>query len=211
MTFQGILTGFGTDQPVAGATVELLNNDTGAGTGTTTISGENGEVSLELETGMKVGFKATLANYKETYQFNISAEAQDETVWIVPESIYNMSLGLAGLQVQAGKGTVAGAVYFVNASNEEEPVGCATVESDPETEDIRYFGDNDLPTTLEKQAETYPGNGYFLVSNLDEGQTTVKALVGAEEVGTVDIFTMKDSICISNIYVTTDTNPGCTE
>jgi len=209
VTFKGTLIGFGTDLPVADASVELFNNDTGNGTGKTTVSGANGEVELpDMDSGTLLAFKTSKANHKDTYQFNYKAESTDETLWIVSNTVYQMALGLAGLQVAAGKGTVAGAIYWVHDKGEEEPVGCATVVTDPATEDVRYMdGVSGLPTTPDKQASTSPVHGRFLATNLPAGKSKAIAKVGDAEVGSIEIFTYGDAIGISNIYVDGDANP----
>jgi hypothetical protein len=208
VTFKGTLIGFGTDLPVADASIELFDNDTGNGTGVTSVSGANGEVEFpDMDSTKKLAFKTSKENHKDTYQFNYEPDAADETLWIVSNTVYQMALGLAGLVVDAGKGTVAGAIYFVNDKGEEEPVGCATVSSDP-AGDVRYMAcEGGLPTTLDKQASTCPAHGRFLATNLPAGKSKVIAKVGETEIGSIEIFTYADAIGISNIYVTGDKNP----
>ncbi len=208
VTFKGTLIGFGTDLPVADASIELFDNETGNGTGVSVVSGANGEVEFpDMDSTKLLAFKTTKANHKDTYQFNYEPDATDETLWIVSNTVYQMALGLAGLVVDAGKGTVAGAIYYVNADGEEEPVGCATVTSDP-AGDVRYMAcEGGLPTTLDKQASTCPAHGRFLATNLPAGKSKVIAKVGETEIGSIEIFTYGDAIGISNIYVKGDANP----
>jgi len=209
VTFKGTLIGFGTDLPVADASVELFDNDTGNGTGTSVVSGANGEVEFpDMDSTKLLAFKTSKENHKDTYQFNYKADAVDETLWIVSNTVYQMALGLAGLQVTAGNGTVAGAIYWVSGDGKEEPVGCATVVSDPPTEDVRYMAcEGGLPTTLDKQASTCPLHGRFLVTNMAPGKPKVTAKIGDVEIGSIEIFSYADAIGISNIYVTGDKNP----
>jgi len=97
--FTATLLGFGSNLPVQNATVAMLDNTTGIETGIQVQSGPTGEVSFpDPDSGAVVAFKATMANNKPTYQFHLKANAQDETLWIVPNTVYQMALGLSGLQ-----------------------------------------------------------------------------------------------------------------
>jgi len=209
VTFSATLIGFGTNQPVGGVTVEILDNETGEGTEVTAVTDDAGFVEFkDIDAGL-VGFKATKEGNKDTYQYNYEADSKDETLWVVPNTVYTMALGLAGLTVEDGKSTVAGAVYWVDDKGIEQPVGCAEITTDPATEDVRYMsGDTGLPTTLDKQPHTNPANGYFLATNLEPGQPTVMASVDGTKIGETKIFSVADSICISNIYATTDKHPS---
>ena len=210
-TFKGFVASFGSnpEKNEPGVTVEIVDDETGAGTGTTQVTDGEGWVTFEdMPVGGLVGFKCTKADHKETYQFHIKSDVADEKLWIVPNSIYNFAIGLAGLKVTDGMGTLAGAVYFLDG-DEEVPVEGAIITSDPPTDDVRYMdGDNGLPTTPDKQACTHVKHGRFLATNLEPGATTVIASVNGVEVGNVIIPVVPDSIAIGNIYVTTDTNPS---
>jgi len=210
-TFKGFVASFGSnpEKNEPGVLVEMLDDETGAGTGTTQVTDAEGWVTFEdTPVGGLVGFKCTKEDHKETYQFHIKSDVEDEKLWIVPNTIYNFAIGLAGLKVEDGMGTLAGAVYFLDG-DEEIPVSGAIITSDPPTDDVRYMdGENGLPTTPDNQACTHEEHGRFLATNLEPGATTVIASVNGEEVGTVIIPVVPDSIAIGNIYVTTDTNPG---
>jgi hypothetical protein len=208
VTFTGTLIGFGTNMPVPDAEVELLDNATGKGTNVKATSDADGVVEFKDIAPGKVGFLATKENHKSTYQYNLAADAVEETLWIVPNTVYTMALGLAGLTVEEGMSTVAGGIYWVDKDGVEQPVGCAEITTDPATDDIRYMdGVSGLPTTLEKQPKASPANGYFLATNLPAGQPKVVASVNGTEVGSTTIFAVADSICIANIYVSGDKNP----
>ena len=193
---------------VSGVTVELFNNATGKGTGTAQVSDADGYVTFtDLEKGRLYGFKCTLGNYKDTFVWNIEAGiVAEETLWIVPNTVYQMALGLAGLTQDAGKSMVAGAVYWVEDNGDEAGIGCATVTSQPATEDIRYMAEgNGLPTTLENQAVTgcpdTQGNGRFVAANLPAGVITISATSeGDVHLGSTALWSVADSVAISNIY-----------
>jgi hypothetical protein len=220
--FVGLVEGFGEDGAmVEGVRVEIYDNDTGQATGTVATSDENGKVTFPgLIKGKLYGFKASKAPaYKNTFVWNIVAgDYAEETLWAVSNTVYNIALGLAGLTPEAGKSMVAGAVYWVNAQDEEEGIGCAKVTTDPTTPDVRYMApDNGLPTTLENQACTATkdteGNGRFVAANLTPGQVTTTAK-GSDDavIGSTTFWSVADSIAVSNIYavdtITSNPTPG---
>lgn len=220
--FKGAVEGFGMDgNLVANVKVELFDNATGKGTGVTTTSDADGYVVFaNLERGKLYGFKSVLENYKDTFVWNIEAGKYDEeTLWIVPNSVYQMALGLAGLVQEDGKSVVAGAVYWEDDAGEEHGVGCATVTSDPATDDVRYMAaGNGLPTTVENQAYTAcegtEGNGRYVVANIPAGSVTLTAISEAgDTIGDTVMWSIADSIAVSNIYMNDDVtaNPtgGC--
>lgn len=206
-TLSGTLVDFQTRQPINGALVQVLDNSTGEAIPVCTTSA-NGTVTLSgiPATMAKVGLRNTMLGNKDTYQFNMALNASGEVLWLVSETTYTLAPMAAGLTVDPTKGAVAGGVYFVNATSQEEPVGCAAVSTD-QGGDIRYFGDDGMPTTIANQAKVNVNNGYFLAVNIAPGVTEVTAEVGATEVGSTSIVTFANSICISNVYVTTGTNP----
>ena len=140
VTFKGELVDFQTKAPVEGADIAVLDNATGKPTGVTGKSGAKGMVELQLPaTPAKVGFKVSMADNKDTYQFNIDAGPKEtERLWLVSVLTYTVVPKLAGITVDKTKGIVAGGLYFVNDKGEEENVGCATIESAP-VGDYRYF------------------------------------------------------------------------
>ena len=194
--------------PIDGAKIQVLDNTTGedlpigaiSDSGAVTISGIPASVT-------QIGLRNSLTpGNKNTYQFNMDAEAQNEVLWLVSEATYTLAPSLAGITLDTTKGVIAGGLYFVNDQDEEETVGCGTVTTTP-AGDIRYFDDTDMPTTIANRDSTNPLNGFFLAANINTGTTTVSATVEGNNVGSTTIITYPDSICISNIYVTTATNP----
>lgn len=222
--FKGAVEGFGMNgNLVVGVTVEIFDNTTGKGTGVTAISDADGYVAFaDLEKGKTYGFKSVLENYKDTFVWNIEAgKDAEETLWIVPNSIYQLALGMAGLVQEDGKSVVAGAVYWEDAGD-ELAVGCATVTTESGDGDVRYMesGGGGLPTTLEVQPTTAcdgtVGNGRFVIANIPAGQATTTATSEAgDEVGSTTLWSIADSIAVSNIYaddtVTEDPTGTCCE
>ncbi|MBM4370168.1 MAG: hypothetical protein FJ098_00840 [Deltaproteobacteria bacterium] len=214
--FAAAVEGFGMDgNLVAGVTVEIYDNATGEATGVKQVSDESGKVVFPgLTKGKLYGFKCTLENYKPTFTWNNEVGIIDEeTIWIVPNTVFQMALGLAGLQAQPGKSVVAGAIYWLDGQEVEHAVGCATVTAEPATDDIRYMdADNGLPTTIENQPATAcagtKGNGRFVAANLEPGQATLTAVDGdGGTIGATVLWSIADSIAVSNIYA----NPDVTE
>jgi hypothetical protein len=221
-TFKALLIEFGSNPPagVEGAELEVINDDTGIATGQKVTSGANGAVELQLPVGMKVGFKATAVDYHDTYQFGIDSDAQSEILFIVTETLYTLAPALAGLEVDATKAIVGGAIYWVNATPAEEMVGCATIESTP-AGDYRYFDPlTGRPTFLDKADQTSKTLSYFLAANIPAGPATapasakVDAMIAGAVAGTTNIWAIEGAICIQNVYVTGAANPtpgGCTK
>ncbi|MCC6750279.1 MAG: carboxypeptidase regulatory-like domain-containing protein [Deltaproteobacteria bacterium] len=225
ITFTARIEGFGmAGATVPGVTVELYDNDTGKGTGTKQTSNADGKVTFAgLLKGKLYGFKATLANYKDTFCWNVKAETTEERLWVVPNSVFQIALGLAGLAAQPGKSVVAGAIYWVDGKGTEEGVGCAKVASTPATPDVRYMkAASGMPAPLSEQACTAnngtQGNGRFVAVNLAPGQVTIAATdsTGAE-IGSTKFWSVADAIAVGNIYakpsITKNPTPascGCT-
>jgi hypothetical protein len=222
VTFKGSLVEFGSDdKKIGGATVYLYENDNeGIRYPACTKSDKSGNISLNVpKEWKKIGLMAVMSGYKETYQFQLSSTATDETVWIVTESLYKLAPRIAGIaKLDPAKAVAAGAVYFVDAQGKEVPVGCAKVSSDQGGE-IRYFDDKSMPTTTNNQASTNKANGYFLVANIAAGnnvdgpqKVSITASVDGVNVGDTSIWTYAGSICIGNIYtypnIKTDPTPN---
>lgn len=206
VTFKAKVLDFQTKQPVEGADVVVLENDSGKETNTNVKSGQNGVVEIQLPKGKLVGFKVSKEKSRDTYQFGIASDAQDETLWLVSELTYKMAPAMAGLTVDETKGIVAGSIYFLN-NGQEEHVGCATVVTDP-SGDIRYFNPKTgLPANKEDAPMTSKKIAYFVAANIPAGKITMKAMVKDKEVGVVETFSYAKSISIQNIYVNTDKNP----
>lgn len=204
--------------------IVVLDNDTGESLGKTTTSGASGAVKIDDMPEGKVGFlvKGITGKTIDTYQFNIDARAQDETLWAVAKSTATLVPNIAGFTPDKTKASISGAVYWVNDKGEEEKVGCATVEfvGASGAGDIRYFSDANLPTSIAMRANTNPLNGRYFVGNAPTGVQSVKVIVDGEELGStkLPLFARQDSsdgednVCISNIYVEADANPtpaGC--
>lgn len=221
-TFRGKLIDFKSgraeEKPVPGYTIKALNNETGEPlAGFEADTDASGMVQFNgLPTG-KVGFLAVgvTGESVDTYQFNIASVTPEdyEILWVVDLGTYQMGPGLAGITLDTSKGIAAGAVYWVNPQEQEEIVGCATVKADPESGDVRYFGDGGMPTKLlvddpdNGRDSTNKLNGYYLIGNIEPGPVKINGYINAELKGSVDFITFGESIGISNIYVEGASNP----
>jgi hypothetical protein len=212
--FKAYIEHFGGTDRVSGMEVRAIDNNTGQELGINSTSDSSGWVAFDGLPAGDVGFRSVgvPGDWVDTYQFNIDSTAQDERLWAVDQTTYVGVPLMAGITMIDGKAIVAGAVYWVNASDEEEPVGCVTVDSVPVSPDVRYMGENGMPTLITEQPDTHPLWGRFVIANLDPGQATITSYDGTTVLGSTSLFTYADSIAISNIYHEGTSNPtpaGC--
>ncbi|MBW1807659.1 MAG: hypothetical protein JRJ87_05645 [Deltaproteobacteria bacterium] len=211
-TFKAYIQHFGGDDYVSGLEVEALSNETGDSLGITAKSDGTGWVTFnwgEIQVADKVGFlsKEEVGNWVNTYQFNIDSNAQAERLWAVDQTTYVGAPAYAGLTVEDGKAIMAGGLYFVEADDTENHIGCADVKANPEDGEVRYFADNGNPTTLAVRDTTNPLVAYFIIANMEPGKQVVEAYIDTEKIGQTDLFVYADSISISNIYTDKATDP----
>lgn len=201
VTYKGTLIGFGTDLPTADATIDLLDQRTGQLLGVQATTDWSGEVTFTgLPASKPVAFLARRENHKDTYQFHGEPGETDGTLWIVPDTVYTLAMGLAGLNAKPDQGALFGAVYFVDEAGEEIPLGCLDITIEKGSGDIRYMdGNSGLPTTLEKQEQTHPAHGRFLVGNLEPGIATIWAWAGDGPVGALEVHVVENAVVVNDI------------
>ena len=216
-TFKGYVVDFAGDTRLPDVTIYALNNETGEKLEgvESQVSDANGEFTftgipedIELLGFLCEGFGDETTGAVDTYQFNLVANATNEKLWSVDRVTYSTAPLAAGVTLDEELGVVAGAVYWVNADEEEEIVGCSTVTVEPASDAVRYFNDSRLPVNTSSRDSVNPTNGYYLIANMDIGSTTTTAWVDGEAVGTTTFVSVPNSICISNIYAETDANPS---
>ncbi len=216
-TFKGHVVDFAGDTRLPDVKIWVLDNTTGEKLDGVDpqISDANGEVTftgipeeLELLGFLCEGFGDETAGAVDTYQFNLVANATNEKLWSVDRVTYSTAPLAAGVTLDESLGVVAGAVYWVNADEEEEIVGCSTVTVDPSSDDVRYFNNSRLPVNTSARDSVNPTNGYYLIANMEIGSTTTTAWVDGEALGTTTFVSVPNSICISNIYAEGDANPS---
>ncbi len=215
-TFKAYIQHFGGDDLVDGLEVEALDNTTGDSLGLTATSDATGWVTFawgDTQVDDKVGFlcKAVPGDWHDTYQFDLDSSAQDERLWAVDETTYSGAPLMAGLTIEAGKAIMAGGLYFVEADGTENHIGCATVKTNPEDGEVRYFGDNGMPAPLTTRETTNPLVAYFLIANMNPGTKVAEAYVDTEKIGQTDLHVYADAISISNIYTDKATDPEPTD
>jgi hypothetical protein len=236
--FVGALIDFQTRKGLEGAEVFVLDEETGVETGEVLTSGAGGLVTAEFDASVdKVGFMVRMAGQKDTYQLHLDAETADpannpDTLWSVSSGTYVAAPALAGIDLDQTKGILAGGLYYVNGSGQEESVGCAKIRvldgvgdaEDFAAGNIRYMGSTGLPTTLDKQDGINPTTPFFIVANIPESKdecgvdqkVTVTAQMDGTAIGDTYVFSKAGAIFIGNIYtyasVTANPMPaGCGE
>ncbi|MDP8223956.1 MAG: hypothetical protein P9L99_11400 [Candidatus Lernaella stagnicola] len=213
---------FQTKAEVQGAIVELVDNATGIALGsawkTESASGEGqGYVEFtnvpdELD---QVGVRVTKEGNHPTYQYYFDVGSVDEEFLLVSRSTSSLVAGLLGLALDPEAGFAAGAIYWGDPSD-ENPVGCAVVQTDPDPIDgIYYFGPDNLPNPArnvdpnvpENAANSTgvnPQNGYWIGINIAAGTTVDVTATGGTNRDVVESVTIPmsfpDSVTIANIY-----------
>jgi len=210
--FNAYIQHFGGDDYVSGLVVEALDNTTGNSLGITATSDAAGWVTFgwgDTQVGDKVGFlcKAVPGDWHDTYQFNIDSTSHDARLWAVDETTYSGAPLYAGLTIEAGKAMMTGGLYFVEANGTENHIGCATVKTNPEDGDVRYFGDNGMPAPLATRDTTNPLVAYFLIANMNPGSKVAEAYVDTEKIGETTFHVYADAMTITNIYTDNATDP----
>ncbi len=209
MDFGGKLAAFGSNElPVPDIYVVALENDSAYEIpDMMTQSGPEGSVffsGLPGNSNGLVGFKAIgkPLEYVDTYQFNIPEAGQNQTLWVVPFATFKAAPLIAGITVNAAKAIAMGGVYWMAPNESRDPVGCAVVETVSSIGTIRYFGNNNLPATIEEQPNINPDNGMWIAANLKPGLVTIQVKVGPEIVGTTTFHGFPgEAITLADIYI----------
>jgi len=221
-TFQGNLIDFYSKLPLANKTVKALNNTSGAELGIQGTTDANGNITLtglpEGDVGFIVpGWAAADPDPGaiNTYQFNLpanTAAGERETLWSVDLTTYQTVPMLAGITVQPNTVIVAGGFYWTDTDGTEEYVNCGTVKTyagGTESGEVRYFNDSGLPTTIANRDSINPIIGFYVSANIAPGTVKVEGYdPGGTKVGEATFPGVGGSICISNVYADTATNPG---
>lgn len=202
--------------PVSGVSVKALDNDTGVAIdGMECVSDSDGNVTFSMLPVGEVGFQVVgiPGEYVDTYQFNIGSPSMKSVLWIMDFSTYTAAPLIAGVTVVPEKGLVVGATYWEDAQGSKHPVGCSTVKTESESGDVRYFGDNDMPTKtladdpFNGRDDINPLNGYWLIANVDLGVVTIGSYLVDQLLSSTSCVMFANSVCIANIYVEGASNP----
>jgi hypothetical protein len=206
--------------PIAGLTVQVVDNQTCRPTGMSTVSTADGRISftdLPGDAQQQVAFlvEGRAPDYIDTWSYNAERDMQDEQLRAVPELSAQLTPSLAEFTEDAAQGPVAGAVYVGKNSKQRTPVGCVTVkvEGDDANDTIRYFSGN-LPQA--GLSETHPDNGRFFVGNLSPGRHTVQAYHGDQLLGSASLCitarnasTTGKNVSLVAIYLDANPTPDC--
>jgi hypothetical protein len=192
-----------------GCTVLALDNDTGEPLpGKVAVADEDGVFEFNGLPEGYVGLKAVgvLGETEVTCLFNIPSDAQDQEILMVSFGTVAASLALAEVEWDRKKGVAAGSLLWFDGEIEGagEEIGCATVNTDPQSGDERYFNDAGLPVPLADRSDTNPNNAYYLFANIDPGPVTVIAYIGTTEIGRTTLVSIANSFCISDIKLNPD-------
>lgn len=212
-TLSAVVHDFQTKMAVQDAVVELVDNVSGDPLGDQwkLTSPSDGNVTFTgIPEGVDlVGVKVTKAGYKDTYQYDFNVGASGEEFLVVGESTADLVALILGVTLDPTKGFAAGGIYWGDPTD-ENPVGCAVVETDPAPESgIYYFGPDDLPTpdrnvdSPENAANglgVNPLNGYWVGMNIPAGEVDITAYSGDNVQTSFIPKVFPDSVCIANVY-----------
>jgi len=234
-TISGTATDFKTDNPIPGAWVEAINDETGLSFDPQIKlqADQDGKVTLTgiPVTETSVGIKVSTSGYKDTYQFHFAVGATNEKFLGISQFLINVISGLLGITLDPNKISAAGAVYWGNEFD-KNPVGCSEVTFAPPApaDSVHYFThsellgdlptkDRDIGTPGDPQngEGTNPLNGYFVAINVDPVAYTISANADSHISTSLLPTVPADSVAISDVYFdkgTYPTNPTgswCTE
>ncbi len=158
-------------------------------------------------------------SHVDTYQFAYPALAEEETLWVVSNTTFQASPAVAGLTAETGANHVFGMLLWQDEQGEEHPVGCAKIgiftENHTFTPEVRYFGDNGLPTQLANQDSINNNHAGFLIANVPPGEAEIQVLIEDTELYRFSILARADTATVAHIVLPYDAfpyNPGpCAE
>ncbi|MBI5529327.1 MAG: carboxypeptidase regulatory-like domain-containing protein [Deltaproteobacteria bacterium] len=199
-SISGTVTDFQSKQPVADVTVELYDDDNGASLGISGTSGADGTITLDgiPASKGKVGVKTTKADNMDTIQYHFDSGATGETFYIISQTTVSLIAGILGVTIDPAKGVAAGSVYY-GPSTDEEPIGCATVATDPAGGEIHYMDNSGIPTKDRDTKGTNPKNGYFSILNMEPGAININATVGGATESSILPKLDANTVAISNV------------
>ena len=204
------------NEPIAGITVKALDNVTGNPiAGMESVSNSNGIVVFNGLPAGQVGFHAVSVqgDFVDTYQFNIDSNSTDAVLWVMDFNTYTAAPMIAGVTVEPNKGLAVGVVYWEDTPGCMYPVGCSTIKTNPESGDVRYFADNDMPTNtlandpVSGRDDVNPLNGYWLIANVDPGAVSIGGYMSDQLLESTSCVMFADSVCIGDIVVGGSSNP----
>jgi hypothetical protein len=224
---------FQTKETVGAALVELVDNATGEPIGDdwSMTSPSDGKVlflDIPEQYGDLIGVKVSKTGNKNTYQFDFVIGATNEDFLLVSEPTAELMALALGITFHPTRGFAVGGIYGGD-SIDENPVGCAVVQTDPAPADgIYYFGLDNLPSS-ERHVPgddpanagnglgVNPQNGYWVGVNIPPGAVDITATSGANVETSLVPRVFPDTVSIANVYFSKDDYTGdptqnwCTE
>lgn len=223
VTFNGEVHDFQeSDDTVDEATVQIWHGDDITGTPDETLTADvNGAFTTTLKVCTPIAYgTSTPPEWEETVDtfevhqiFGYDADGVvDEWINSVSQATSQIIPAVIGIQWDESTGIVAGTAYDCDGGvdGETEFFGNAQVlirDADgniPQTADIFYFDDLDLPTSKLNQPQVNPINGLWVAVNVPVGQWIVemKGYNGTDYdlLGTTVLDIRAGSVNISNIY-----------
>ncbi|MBZ0272348.1 hypothetical protein K8I61_09945 [bacterium] len=162
-TLSGFVHDFQTKQPVAGALVEVLNDETGEPFDppieATSPSGD-AKVSFDIPEGHdQVGIRVSKEGATDTVQFHFDVGLANEEFLLIANATRELVALSLGIELDLTKAVMAGGVYYGDPID-EDAIGCAEVSFDPDDgQNVFYFGPDALPTAARNVTGDTPANG----------------------------------------------------
>lgn len=161
-------------EPIMGATVELLDNETGESLSpaVTATSDINGNVLLTVPAGYDtIAVETTAPAYNATRKHYYEVGTTNNVFWGISNTLESIFSSLLGISFDLAKSKFIGEVLWRD-SDSTEPVGCAGVTLYPDPgigfENAYYFSSANLPSN--SRESTNPENGQYLLPDIDPTQ-----------------------------------------
>lgn len=203
VTITGKVADFQSERALGGAVVNFVDNDTGKPNGICGVAASNGSLTIKVPKDKRIGFVAYVEGAKDTYQFNVIYDKDQEDVF---NSVSNITAqlipGIIGKPIDETTGTAAGQILnkYGDTTTDTTEILVASASG----KNAYYFNDEDLPVDQASQAKLNPKNGLFVMFDLKPGKNeiTMKYAGTVSEVTDNTLFAFPDAIAISNVTCT---------
>lgn len=207
-------------EPIMGATVELLDNETGESLSpaVTATSDINGNVLLTVPAGHdQIAVETTAPAYNATRKHYYEVGTTNNVFWGISNIGEAIFASLLGISFDPAKSKFIGEVLWRDSAG-TEPVGCAgvTLFPDPGTgfEKAYYFSSANIPSN--SREKTNPENGQYLLPDIDPTQhysviAVIQDMVEATYIPLFvqDVFVIVDIFFDESEYPANPTPAGC--
>jgi len=169
---------------------------------------------IQLPWGLEFGVKASKTGYVDTYSFGFDTSEDDLSLSIMSQELWGMAGTLVGIPMEPGKGMVVGRVAFTT-DEDDESVGCATVESTPAGSFFYFDPETGMPAPSATAPQTSIETSYFVGINIAPGNTVFSAVTGQGKIGEASYHVFADRVTdrvkIAIAGETNPTPPGCSD